>query len=381
MPTKLTAFLFFIFTFCLTTQAQEEATKNKKLSFSGDFRFRVEQDWDSRKSDGTYREDRTRLRYRARVGVRYDYNENFTFGLRIRTGNPLKQQDPQLTLGDNYKEFGLLPIGFEKAYANFSFNWFSAWVGKNTFPFQKINELFWSDNVFPEGVALKGKFAFKNKLIESLQINTGHFIIATNKKALAADSYFEGFQLVTTHLDNRIKLFPAFYYFNDIPNIPDGNDTFKLNYAIVDIGAQVEILKKQKLKVGFDYYQNITNLESNDSIPQKFKNQKKGIVTTASIGELKKKGHWKFLFTYTYLERYAAVDFMAQNDWARWDYSSQGSPDGRLTNFKGFELMMGYALAKNMNLKMRFFGVDQLVPLDAITETGNRVRLDFNIQF
>lgn len=33
------------------------------------------------------------------------------FGLKLRTGNPRKLQDPELTLGDGFKEFGALPIG------------------------------------------------------------------------------------------------------------------------------------------------------------------------------------------------------------------------------------------------------------------------------
>ena len=66
---------------------------------------------------------------------------------------------------------------------------------------------------------------------------------------------------------------------------------------------------------------------------------------------------------------------------ARWDYSSQGSPDGRLTNFKGYEVMAGYALDKNMNIKIRYFVVNQIKPLHIVKETGSRIRLDFNIGF
>ncbi|MBU2949334.1 putative porin [Tamlana agarivorans] len=370
-----------LFIFPILIHAQNVHTKTKKLIFAGDFRFRVEQDWDSRKSDGSYRDDRTRLRYRARFGVYYSYNTHISFGARIRTGDPKKQQDPQLTLGDGFKEFGTLPIGFERAYAQFKFNWFTGWVGKNTYPFEKSNELFWSDNVFPEGVTLSGKFNLDNNLVETLQVTTGHFIIKANGRSLNTDSYFEGIQLVTTHWDNRLKFFPAFYYFKNIANIPDGNETFTMDYAITHLGTKVEIVQKPKITVAFDYYKNLKNYSSNDSIAAPFKNQKQGFVAGTSLGQLKAKGDWKFLVTYTHLERFAAIDFMAQNDWARWDYGSQGSPDGRLTNFKGFEVMTGYAFGKNMNLKMRFFSVNQLIAFGSNKETGNRIRLDFNIKF
>ena len=377
---KKTIYILLFLFFPALIVAQKDSAKTK-LSFVSDFRFRVEQDWNSRKSDGICRDDRTRLRYRARFGVSYDYKDWISFGFRLRTGDPKKQQDPQLTLGDGFKEFSTLPISFEKVYATFSHKWFSGWVGKNTFPFEKQNELFWSDNVFPEGISFIGKFTFKNKYLQSLQLNTGHFILATNGNSFNSDSYFQGFQLITTHWEERLKLFPTFYYFNKIPNIPDGNETFTMNYAIVHVGTKIELIRKPKITVGFDYYRNIKNYNIIDYISQKFRNQKQGYVSSASFGKLDKKGDLKLQLTYTYLERFAAVDFLAQNDWARWDYSSQSSPDGRLTNFKGFEVMIGYALDKNMNLKIRGFHVNQIKPFGIDKETGNRVRLDFNIRF
>ena len=224
-------------------------------------------------------------------------------------------------------------------------------------------------------------FNFESQYIQVLEINTGHFIISANGASFDSDAYLQGIQFVTTHWGKRLKLFPSFYYFNEIPNIPDGNETFVMNYAILQFGTKVTLSKKNLIVAGIDYYHNIENYNRNDSIPQKFANQKQGIVTSLTIGKLKKSGDWKAGLTYVYLERFAAVDFFAQNDWARWDYSSQDSKDGRLTNFKGIEIMGGYALDKNMNLKVRGFLVDQIVPLGIEKETGSRVRVDFNIKF
>jgi hypothetical protein len=374
---KKTTHLLFLFLFPAFVYAQEDSIR-KKLSFTGDFRFRIEQDWHSQKSNGSYRDDRSRLRYRARFGASYDFKNWVSFGMRIRTGDPKKQQDAHLTLGDG---FSTLPIAFEKVYASFNYDWLSAWVGKNTFPFEKQNELFWCDNVYPEGIALNGKFNIENNFIQSLKINTGHFIFATVGTHFDEDSYFEGIQIVSSHWGKRAIFFPAFYYFKNMPNIPDGNETFTLDYKIIALGAKVNLVQKPKITAGFDYYQNVKSYKSNDSIPQKFKNQKTGYVANASVGKLSEKGDWKIQITYSYMERFAAVDYLAQNDWARWDYSSQGSPDSRLTNFKGLEIAAGYALSKNMNLKLRFFMVEQLVPHGIAKENGNRIRLDFNIGF
>jgi hypothetical protein len=371
----------FILLFITAPLIAQENSLISKMNFEGDFRFRIEEDWNSKKSDGSFRDDRTRLRYRVRLGLNYQANDWVSFGTKIRTGAPNKQQDPQLTLGEGYKEFNGLPIVFEKAYAKFDYKWISAWVGKNTFPFEKENELFWSDNVFPEGVALNGMFLFKNNLISSLKINTGHFISNSNGKSLSEDSYFQGLQFVAVLLKNKVKFYPAIYYFNQMPNIPDGNSTYNIDYSILHIGTNVKVVDNPKIEAGLDYYKNFLNLNNNDSIPLNLRNQNKGIVTYVGVGKLKDKGDCLIKLTYTYLEKYAAVDYFAQNDWVRWDYSSQNSPDGRLTNFKGFDIMLGYNISNKMNLILRGFAVNQIIPLGLQKETGDRVRLDFNIKF
>ncbi len=374
----LTSFLLFTFSFCLYSQKD---TENKKLSFTGDFRFRVEQDWDVKKPDGTFKDNRSRLRYRFRFGMNYQSTDWASFGMRIRTGYRNNQQDPQITLGSDFGEFSTLPIGFEKIFFRADYKWFSGWLGKNTFPFEKQNELFWSDNVYPEGVFLSAKYETNSNIIESLKLSMGHFIIGTGGTSFDQDRYFQGIQLLTNHWKNRLKIFPSFYYFKKMPNIPDGNETYNLNYSIVHLGTKVKIIENPFVSIGVDLYKNIENLNENDSIPNQFQDQKKGVIIGLSVGDFKKKGDWTVQAYYTYLEKYAAVDFLAQNDWTRWDYSNQGSPAGRLTNFKGLELKAGYVINNNFKINMRYFIVDQLIPFGISNETGNRIRFDLDIGF
>lgn len=380
MRNLIIAFFFFVL---ITPNliSQNDSTASKKLTFTGDFRFRIEQDWNSRKSDGNYRDNRSRLRYRFRFGANYQVTEWAEFGMRIRTGFREKQQDPQLTLGEGFKEFSTVPIGFEKMYFKAQYGKFMGWLGKNTFPFERQNELFWSDNVFPDGVFVSGLFPFESSIINSLKINASHFILSSSESTFDQDQYLQGIQAVTKHWNDRLTLFPSFYYFHQMPNIPDGNETYNLDYSILHIGAKAKIIEKPYLEVGVDYYNNLENLNRIDSIPLKFKNQKNGVVASVNFGKLNARGDWAVGTTFSYLEKYAIVDFLAQNDWVRWDYSSYGSPDGRVTNFKGLELNAAYLIRKNFLLKMRFFMVDQLVPLGVSKETGNRIRLDLDIGF
>ena len=81
---------------------------------------------------------------------------------------------------------------------------------------------------------------------------------------------------------------------------------------------------------------------------------------------------------YARLERYATLDFMAQNDWARWDYSSYGSPDGRLTNFEEIELTAAVKL-DNISLKMKYYLINQLMLVEGFRENGQQIRFDIDI--
>ena len=360
----------------ITIYAQSDSLE-QKLEFEGDFRFRIEPDWNVRNPDGSYKEDRNRWRIRARAGIVYNHEDWSEFGIRIRTGDPNKQQDPQITLGDEFSGF---PISLERAYAGFNYKSFSGWLGKNTFPFEKQNELFWSDNVFPEGVAATIDLPFENKLLTQLRLNTGHFIFINDGGTFNNDSYIQGLQILSKWAGDRLSFFPGIFYFRQMPNIPDGNGTFRFDYTILHIGSKLQLLKDQNWALEADYYHNLEDLSKNDSIPLEFIDQKKGITVSSRYGDLQTKGNWYFRISYNYQERYSAVDFLAQNDWARWDYSEQGSLDGRLTNYDGWEFLIAYAVTDKMDLQVRAFFVEQLVPLGEFTETNNRIRFDLNIR-
>ena len=363
--------------FVLTAQVDSFISK---IKFEADFRFRVERDWDSVKPNGTLRDNRTRLRYRVRAGANYAHKW-YQVGFRLRTGNPIKQQDPQLTLGVGPEEFGTLQIGLEKAFFHGKLKPFEFWLGKNAFPFEKNNELFWSDNVFPEGVVLKKYVPINSKIIDHINVTVGHFIMSASGASLSDDAYFQGVQTSASFFNKRLKIFPALYVFNQVANIPDGFGTFKLDYTIFHIGSCVNLLKNRKVNLKLDYFRNTTDYDSNVSISEELQDQKNGYSIGLEYGNLKEKGDWFFGATYAYLERFSAVDYMAQNDWARWDYSSAGSPDGRLTNFEGLEVVVGYKIDKKINLKLKHYIVDQLIRYSFSKETGERVRLDLDVKF
>ncbi len=370
---------FFVIISMVQLNAQKDSLKSK-LQFEMDFRFRAEQDWDSQKSDGSFREDRSRLRYRFRTGLSYA-QDWYTFGFRIRTGDPNKQQDPQLTLGKGLKEYGTLPLGFEKIYFQSEWNDFKLCLGKNSYPFTKNNELFWSDNVFPEGISIKKKINLKSPLLNEIELSGGHFVMASNNTSFNKDAYFQAFQTSFTGWDKRIMVFPSLYVFRNIPDIPDGDHSFLLDYTIMHFGSSLKLLKDHSFRIDFDYYQNFENYESNIDVASNFTDQRNGFVVGLKYGDLKVADNWFFSISYADLERYSIVDYMAQNDWARWDYSAFNSPDGRLSNFRGAEIVAAYAISDKINIVSKYYIVEQLIPYGTSKETGQRIRFDINVKF
>lgn len=362
--------------------AQTEKEENKRLSFEGDIRLRIEHDWDSMRSDGSKRNDRSRLRYRIRLGSTFKLDKYSSFSTRLRTANINNQQDPHHTIGGQDGEFELGRIGFEKIFYQYQNKGLTAWMGKNSIPLKKLNELFWNDNVFPEGIALKYKFRFqKDQLIDKLSLNAGHFIVRANGQGFRADSYLQVFQIETDLLDKRLSLFPSYYYFRDIGDLPDGFASSTLDYNIFHLGSTFTLLKKPKLVLGLEYYNNFTDYTDVPAVADDFKEENQAFVIFVKLGETKTKGDWSVKLTYAHIEKNAVVDYFAQNDWVRWNYSGVGSNASRLTNFRGFDLRISYAIKEKYILNLRAFSVEQILPFGIEKEDGNRVRLDLDVKF
>ncbi len=375
-------FLFLLLLISVSTWAQKDSIEYQKLKFTGDFRFRIEHDWNSQNSNGILRDDRSRLRYRFRFGLNYAIDKHSSFGGRVRSGNINDQQGPHVTIGGSKGEFGLTQIGFEKLFYKYKRKNLTAWFGKNSIPLKKSNELFWNDNVFPEGLGLEYKMLeHETNFLNLLTLNAGHFIIQSNNQTFDKDSYLQIAQLELNILRKRVNIFPGFYRFKKVGNFPDGEETFNLNYSIFHLGFDVEITRKPILNLGVEFYNNFEDYSNNDSIPSILKEQKKGFVTSIKYGEIKKKGDWLVHLYYANLQKFAVVDYFAQNDWARWDYSSIGATGSRISNFQGIELRLGYAFKEKFNLILRSYFVEELIQIGNFKENGNRIRLDLNIGF
>ena len=258
--------------------AEKEKEEKKTLELYGDVRFRGEQDWNSRTFIGVLRPDRFRLRVRMRVGFTFNWSKQISIGARIRSGVNESLQSPHNNLG--HREFTGFPLNIDKVYISGKHDHFWWWAGKNSFPFWKQNELFWDDDVTPEGVAIGGKFN-ANKSVE-IKPTAAYFITNTGIGNFdprdptngMIDGYMLSGQLelgVKLNNDHKITAASGFYALRDINNVPTTDffflrERFKLDYTFIVSGLKIEFNTKMGYTLKSNNYPGSIHVQTNSKL-------------------------------------------------------------------------------------------------------------------
>ncbi len=392
---------------------------NKKLQFYGDFRFRTEYDWNSKNSSSSSndgvgkREDRFRLRYRMRFGAVYNWNENIQLGLRLRTGVPTSIQSPHVNFG--YKGFGMVPFNLDKIYFKYQKGDYWGWVGKNSFPFWKQNELFWDDDVTPEGLVFGAKY--KTGAVEFAP--TVAYFMANNIPVEGnssspfngsgtgfgnGDNYGEiiGAQLKLTHKKDNYQGIASVGYYGmsgiftstelsfDASGSTGSYLSLDYNFLMASLQYKVSSLISEKwpVTIGYDIVSNLEDYSDNKysqtfndlGFRDELKDQTTSHTASLAIGRSKDKGDWQFAYYYAHKEMFSVVSYFTEDDWVRWGNIHAN----RNTNYGGHEFRMVYTIGKDFNIVARYYNVEALqrrMASDDQLESGNRFRVDLNIKF
>lgn len=385
-PSMRSAFLLALLTFAIYPgAAAADALSSDNLNFYGDFRTRLEYDWDSKRGDGAEREDRGRLRVRARLGVNYNWEE-FTVGLRVRSGAEDSQQSPHITVFDfDDNPTGDADFNLDKWFFQYKSGKIKTWVGRNAVPWWHQDELVWDDDVTPAGIA----FVFASPFAESgkFTVNTGVFTLPEGMRDFRGDLVLGQLVYETKLGQNNLVL--AGGYLGIDADEQQGASSILLqenelrDYSTIVANVQWKMPAGGKpLTLGADYY---VNTESyNDAPPGSFtdfhKNNDTGYTVFGTWGDTKDKGHWLVGVYYTHLEMLALNNSYLQDDWVRWGSATQT----RASNFKGTELRAAYGFNQKLNLVCRLYivdGIELTNPGDSSKEDGSRFRADLNFKF
>ena len=355
------------------------------LKLSGDLRLRLEQDWDSTSGDGSERDDRLRLRGRARIKLDAAIDENWSAAFRLRTGSEDSQQSPHVTLYDfDDNDTGSSDLSMDMWYGQYSNAGWEVWAGRNKFNIWKQDEFVTDDDVTALGLGVSythglgaGTLSYKGglgSLPVGLRETSGQYATAQAVYNLDADSYGWTF---------------AAGYFGVDADEDDEDGDFLLtengdrDYQTGFLQAQFRTsLFDKPFKLGADYGHNFEDYDDEPagSFSEFHKDDTDFYSVFFNWGQNNDKGDWLFGYYYLYVEALAYSSSYAQDDWVRWGNADQT----RATNMKGSEFRVAYSLAPNMNITGRLFVVDAIDLLnegDAAKEDGNRARIDFNIKF
>ncbi len=327
----------------------------------GDFRARLEADWDSRTPDGTERDDRTRIRVRARLGVEYAASERLVFGARLRSGSDFSQQSPHVTVVDL--------DGNDTGDADFNLDkWFlkakgeKAWVsiGRDGLPLWKPDEMAWDDDVTPAGVAFGTRSGRGGRGFEA---TAGYFSLPAGMRKFSGNLGLA--QVVFRR--KGLTVAGALLDVDADPADPDGALLLSGNGAR-DYRIWVASLEAKLGRWTFG----VDGLHNGESYPasEPLRDEVDGVVASLEVDS----GHgWRAAWVFARIEALAVHSSYAQDDWVRWGSATQT----RATDLEGHELRFVKDLADGQNLTLRLFLAEALTSV----EDGSRFRADWNVRF
>jgi hypothetical protein len=347
---------------------------NTNLTFYGDLRLRYEVDWDSQTATGAMRDDRHRGRIRARAGLNYRFSDEWSAGVRVRTGDSRSQQSPNLTFVTDDGERDDMDFVVDRYFIQYREDRFTGWAGRNLFPFWQQNELFWNDNVTPTGLAAS----------YDLAAGPGTLTGTAGAFYLPDGGYDLNGQMVAGQVKYTFPIKPsqltvaggAFYMHGEEGANNLRNRNGERDYAIGVANAQWSIpVKNIPIMVGADLFYNFMNYDAADvaPFPAEDDDERLGYVLSVQAGQLKKKHDWLVGYYYAHIETFAVNASYAQDDWIRFGTGVQTDS----SDFKGHEIRLGYALSSNINVLARAFFVEAITT----EQDGNRFRLDLNWRF
>ena len=363
----------------------DQSDQSDRFKPFGDFRVRMEQDWDSLHGDGTKRDDRLRLRVRVRAGFEARINDNWSATVAARSGPDLSQQSPHITIVD-FEDGPTGPYEFnlDHWYLTYDHGGFEAWIGRNEMSFWHQDDLFVFDNVTYAGLGGSYEHGLGRGQL-TWNLNYVALPVGMNKTSgtgllgqLVYEQDFErwGFTLAGGYFGTGAD-----------PDNPDGQTLLTENstrdYRVVNVMAQFRsTVFDRPYFIGLDYNRNLENYGDSppDSFSQFHKDDREGYVLEFVLGEQGGSGDWLFGYYFSHLEALAVHSSYIADDWVRWGNANQV----RATNLKGSELRAIYSFSPTMNIFARLFFVDAIDLLEAgdtTLETGNRLRIEFNISF
>lgn len=354
---------------------------NGKLLLSGDVRGRIELDWDSKRSNGTERDDRSRMRARFRATLEYQASDKISVVVRLRSGSDDSQQSPHITILDfDGNDTGDADFNFDKWYLKYSSGNFSAWLGRNSMNFWKSDELVFDDDITPAGIGLALKTGH-------LTVNAGYYSNPVGMHHFTGNTGILQAVFNTSIGATRLTFAAGVADIDAEPGNPnnalllDNNGVRDYTLWVGNVEAAMQFMDRP-LQLNLDLLHNSQSYSATD--PDSFtafhRKQTDGYILSVRLGDTSERGHWLFGYFYSHVETFAVNNSLAEDDWLRWGSATQA----RASNFKGSEFRVATKLGNSLNVVARLYLVEGIKLRSATSltrEDGNRFRVDLNWSF
>lgn len=351
------------------------AQAKPKLAVTGDIRFRLEDDWDSRTPAGALRPDRARARIRARLAAALDLGDGFKAMARVRTAADGSQQNANVTFadfsGNNVDRLNVIADRYSVAWQR---KLGGVEVGRMPFPFFTQNEYFWDGDIDPLGAV--GNLAVSLGGSAKLKLNMGAFRLPVGH-ALFSGALYAGqavFTLPGMTFATGLFRFDADLREPDRLLLLDGNGG--RGYAVLAINGQYVVRRARlpPLTMGVDFYRNLQGYgAAADAVSRSNDDQRTGYVFSAAWGDTAAARHFQVGYRYFHIEKLAVDSSYSHDDVARLGTPAQAD----LTDLKGSDVFANYAVTKRLTLGMRTMFTHRITNV----EDDRRTRFDLVYSF
>lgn len=359
----------------VAAQAQETkppAAWAEKVSLKGDLRYRYE----SIQEDG--KEDRTRDRIRARVGVESKPSEDVTIGIRLSTAQDGDPVSSNQTLDESGSR--------KDVYLDLAFlDWHPASVkglnvtgGKMEMPFAKVSDLVWDNDLNPEGLAVR--YAFGDDGLKLL-LSGGSFWM-DERSSTSDDAMLYGGQVAAKFKSDVLHGIAGVGYYGyenveGYATLVDPTDGFG-NSVVETVDPVSGEVTETAYASGYEIVDAIAELGFDPGVPVAFYgnyavNQDADDEDTAylgglRIGKTKEPGSVEFDYNYREVEADAVLGALTDSDFIG------GGTDG-----KGHKVSVGVQLTKVLKGQVTYFMNE--IGLEGDGKDYDRLQVDVSGKF
>lgn len=367
------------------TEAQKVEDWTDHFTWYGDFRARGEHFSYDDDPDGFQADDRTRGRYRARIGLKATVNEYFGANFRLSTGN--ESTSTNQSLGEGGDNWDRNEVGFDRLFMYYEpygdkqkpqgLTALQFKFGKMGAPFKSDegkDYLFWDSDIAPEG--LHGTVSYEPGDKLKLTANLGYFIEDEEKDS--KDPHLATVQLIGNYQasdDVRVGAAGSYYQWSS------------LNDAFFDSNEWVEGGLTDDSSIAMYDFRTWVAFQATDTIPMKIygnylvnSDAEKTVFTNGD----KEDTAWMIGIEGGDKKRFAKLGFgyaEVETNSVLGSYTDSDFFDGK-SNRKGFVAYMQRTIAKGTDLKVTLFQSDALEDdMDVNLSKSDRFRMQTDIVF